>query len=374
MEKVCIFCGEHPVSKTLEHVLPQWLIELTGNPKRRARFGYKKLGEGKFAERSFAFDAFKFPSCMECNRKFANLEAVVKVIVHKMMSEDCLSESELSTLLDWFDKVRIGLWLGYLYLNRNPLGISPNFHVQNRISQHDRMIAIFKTGGNMKGLNSLGCETPAFAQTPSCFSLRINNLWFLNMSLPNLLARRMGFPFPRESYTMDDGRLFCYFSKGLNRIMRPILKKPISIKGTELYQPLFSGNLAGAPDKKWKTLYNTKYVRNNCISWEKGIGRIYIKKGSEVVTYNTIPSMEWLPEKTHDLDELSFEMQSLTLEWQLYIINNLVMPSVKYLSKDRRRQMVRLVDLGKYYNRAMLEHLTKVREGIDFGVNEEGYS
>jgi hypothetical protein len=78
--------------------------------------------------------------------------------------------------------------------------------------------------------------------------------------------------------------------------------------------------------------------------------------------------MEWLPERTHDLDELSFEMQSLTLEWQLYIIKNLVLPSVKFLSRETKKRMVSLVDLGKYYNRAMLEHFTKVREDIDFGV------
>lgn len=206
MERVCIFCGGQLRSKTLEHVLPQWLIDLTGNPKRTAEFGYKKLEGGQFVKRRFAFDAFKFPSCKECNQKFAGLEAGVKVIVQKMMLENSLSESELSTLLDWFDKVRIGLWLGYLNLDRNPLGISPNFHVQNRIRYHDRMLAIFREGGNMvEGLSFVGCDTPAFAQAPSCFSMRINGLWFLNMSYPYLLARRMGFPFPKETYTRGDG-------------------------------------------------------------------------------------------------------------------------------------------------------------------------
>ena len=75
MEKVCIFCGERPESKNLEHVLPRWLIELTGNPKRRARFGYRRSVEGRPVERSFAFDAFKFPSCTECNQRFGELEA-----------------------------------------------------------------------------------------------------------------------------------------------------------------------------------------------------------------------------------------------------------------------------------------------------------
>ena len=66
MEKVCIFCGERPASKNLEHVLPQWLIKLTGHPKRMAKFGYDKdFEKGGVVKRSFAFNAFKFPSCKE---------------------------------------------------------------------------------------------------------------------------------------------------------------------------------------------------------------------------------------------------------------------------------------------------------------------
>ncbi|GAG83166.1 unnamed protein product [marine sediment metagenome] len=108
MEKVCVFCGNQPESKTSEHVLPQWLIELTGNPKRKAEFGYKHLENGKLAKRKFSFDAFKFPACKSCNQSFSEFEAKTKGIAHKIITEDPLSSSELSTLLDWFDKIRIG--------------------------------------------------------------------------------------------------------------------------------------------------------------------------------------------------------------------------------------------------------------------------
>jgi len=360
MERVCVFCGERPESKTSEHVLPQWLIELTGNPKRTAKFGYKHLENGRFVERKFSFSNFKFPACELCNQNFAKLEEGVKVIVKKMMSEDFLSESELNTLLDWFDKVRIGLWLGFLYLDRNPLGISPHFHVQNRIRQHDRMLAIFRAGGNRKGLTYAGCDTPAFALTPSCFSLRINSLCFLNMSYNNLLARRMGFPFPSETYFMEDGRLFCKFKEGRNRIMRPILRKPIRIQGTELYQPIFSGIISAEGYENLGELYDTKYVRDNCISWEKGIGKIFIKRDSEVTAYSKYPSMEWLPKNIHDSKELQFEMQLLTLEWQLYIKNNLG-PSLKLVPRERRREILKFDTLGKDFNKKVIEFLSKQR-------------
>jgi len=360
MEKVCVFCGQKPQSKTLEHVLPQWLIELTGDPKRKADFGYSKSTKGQHVRRIFVFDAFKFPSCRECNQRFANLEAGAKVIVGKMMSEVALSESELSILLDWFDKVRLGLWLGYLYLDKNPLGVSPHFHVQHRTRYYDRMLAIFKGDGNMKGLNVMGCDTPAFAQIPSCFSLRIDNVWFLNMSFQFLLARRMGLPFASESYLGEGKRFHCSLAKGRNRIMRPVLKKAISIEGTELYQPIFAGIMAAEGYDKLKKLYDTEYVRDTCISWEEGIGRIYIKNGSEVAPYSASPSMEWVPGKTHDFSKLSFDVQWITLEWQLYIMKNLL-PSLKLLGEERKREAIKLVNLGKYWNMELVEHLDKVK-------------
>ena len=362
MEKVCIFCGKRPGSKNMEHVLPQWLIRLTGNPRRMARFGYDKdFKRGQFVERRFSFGAFKFPSCEECNQEFSDFEGNVKLIVEKMMVEDSISESELSTLLDWFDKVRIGLWLAFLYLDKNPLGIRPGFYVQNRIRQYDRMLAIFKVEGNTKGLHFAGCETAAFASSPSCFSLHINNLCFLNMSYPNLLARRMGFPFPVKTYVMEDDEWSCSYSAGRNRIMRPILRKSLGIKGIELYQPIFFGNVADEDNEGLRRLYDTEYVRDNCISWEKGIGRIYIKRDSKVSAYTTYPSMEWLPERIHDFEELKLDIQLVTLECQLYIISKIVEPSVEFVSGETKRQMIGLVNVTKESIKGMLKALNKVK-------------
>ena len=367
MERACIFCGGRPESKTSEHVLPQWLIEFTGNPKRTAEFGYEHLEKGRFVKRRFSFDAFKFPACKSCNQNFAKLEADAKAITQKMISEDALAESELSTLLDWFDKIRIGLWLGYLYLDKNPLAIIPHYHnhITQRIRRNDRMLAIFKADGNREGLTFIGCDTPAFAHTPSCFSLRINSFCFLNMSYHNLLARRMGFPFPLETYIMENERLYCPFDKGRNRIMRPVLKKSIGVQGTELYQPIFFGNIfiedSIEDSAEWKRLYDTEYVHDNCISWEKGIGRIFINSDSGVSAYTASPSREWIPKKTHAFEDLMPEIGILTLEWQLYIIDNLK-PSLKFLSKERRHKILELIDLGKDYNKKAIELVNKQRE------------
>jgi len=357
MKKVCIFCGEQPKSKNLEHVIPQWLIELNGSPKQIGEFGYINLGDGKFVKRRFSVNAFKFPSCRKCNQEFEKLEASVKVIVSKMMLEDSLSESELDSLLDWFDKVRIGLWLGYLYLDENPLGIRPIFYIKNRIRKEDRILAIFKAEGNRKELMGVGCNTPAFVKTPSCFSLRINNLWFLNMSYPYLLANRMGFPFPTDNYMGEDGLAYCYLNEGRNRIMKPVLGKEMRIKGTELYQAIFIKDIGCEADEGVRRMYDTKYVRDNCISWEEGIGGVFIRSDSEVSRYDSSPSMEWLPKRTYDLEELDVGIRSLTLEWQSYITENLL-PSLEFISGDRKKREVKFRNYAREYNRELVERLS----------------
>lgn len=356
MEKVCIFCGKQVKRRAAEHVIPQWLEKLNGSPTQVGEFGYRNLGKGQFVKRRFSLNAFKFPSCEGCNQEFAKLEEDVKVIVNKMMLEDCLSESELSTLLDWFDKVRIGLWLGYLYLDRNPLGIIPGFYIQDRIRREDRMLAIFKAEGDRKELMGIGCNTYAFAQTPSCFSLRINNLWFLNVSYPYLLAKRMGFPFPMNTYMGEDGLTYCTLNRGRNRIMQPVSGKETRIKGTELYQTIFIKDIDCEDDGWIRRLYDTKYVRDNCMSWEEGIGRVFVKRDSEVSAYDTSPSMEWLPKETHDSEELDVGMRLATLEWQLYIIDDL-MPSLRFISEERRKRAIKLRNYVRDYNRKLVERL-----------------
>ena len=355
MKRTCVFCGERPESKTSEHVLPQWLIELTGDPKRIAQFGYEHLEKGQLVKREYSFDAFKFPACELCNQKFSYLEAKTKDIIQKIISEECISELELNNLLDWFDKVRIGLWLGYRYLDKNWLGVNPHFYIENRIGQHDRMLAIFKADGNEQGLNSAGCDTPSFAFTPSCFSLRINNFCFLNMSYPNLLCRRIGFPYPVETSVMEDDKLLCRFTKGRNRIMLPVLKKTISLKGTELYQPIFIGNVGKTGVS---TLYDTKYVHDNCISWEKGIGKIFINRDSRLSVYSSQPSKEWIPKRSYPFEDLLFKIQIITLDWQLYIDS--LQPSLKPTSKEKRKAIFQNRNLSRYYNKKVIHILRKM--------------
>lgn len=363
MERVCVFCGGGLINKTTEHILPRWLVEVTGDPKRTAGFGLLHLEDGEFRKREFSFDAFKFPACQSCNQKYAELEASTKTVVKKMISEDLLSHSELSTLMDWFDKVRIGLWLGYQYLDKNPMNIEPHYRIEGRMRVHDRVLAIFKNDSTMKGLSFIGCDTPLFAIAPCCFSICINNYCFMNLSYPNLISRRIGFPYPSESFALEDeSLLYCRFRPGRNRIMIPVLKKRFSMQCKELYQPIFIGNNLNEEAIK---LYDTRYVRDNCINWERGIGKIFISEKDKIDIYPSYLSKEWIPKKSYSFVSLLFELQLLTLEWQLYIEK--LFPSVTFLSKEKKRIGIDKRNFGKYYNKQIIDILRK--RGARLGIS-----
>jgi len=362
MQKICVFCGERPERKTAEHVIPQWLIEFTGNPNRIAEFGYKDINNPKSGKRKYSFDAFKFPSCELCNNEFAKLEANAKTIVHSIISADSLSMAELSVLLDWFDKIRVGLWLGWRYLDKDPGGVTPNYQITNRIGIKDRMLAIFKSDGEKEGINMIGCDMPSFWYAPCCFSLRINNYWFLNISFNDMFSRRIGFPYSKESSLRDDGQIEAILTVGRNRIMMPLLKKWLRIHGTELYQPMFNEQVR---DPIAKEFYDTEYVRQRSMSWEQGIGKVFILDNRRIQEYPISPSKAWIPSRTYEFEHLMFEMQTFTLEWQNHI--NEISLSIKMINKekilDHENNIRRATSLNEY----IIELLRKQakRHGID---------
>ena len=78
MAKYCVFCGAVPEKKNKEHVVPKWLIKLTGNPKREAYFGFEKNIETEVKTRTFAFDQFSFPACSW--RKYSSSQFIAVIL------------------------------------------------------------------------------------------------------------------------------------------------------------------------------------------------------------------------------------------------------------------------------------------------------
>ena len=279
MKKKCIFCGRLMTEKTKEHVVPKWLIEMTGDKNRIAWFGidYSKLYfntiEGKdIQRRKYPFLQFTFPACKKCNESYgARLEGETKAILTKVLEEQKINTNEIVTLLDWFDKVRIGVWLGYLYYNEQLEEFNPKFYISDRIGLKDRALFVYKCEDKIEGINFIGPGGPLFSMIPSCFLFRINNYFFLNISTDFLLLEDLGFPYP-ETISIDEGGYqYSELTVGTGKVNQNILSR-YRIKETSIaiFQPLF---------KQYEDLCNLEnmYVHNNSIEQSKGRGCVYIK-------------------------------------------------------------------------------------------------
>jgi hypothetical protein len=204
MEKKCVFCGKKPLDKNKEHILPEWLLKLTGNPKRIVKIGLDYINQ---KELFFSFDQLTAPSCKVCNTKYSSLEDEVKFIVEKLTNKSEISGNESIKLFDWLDKVRVGLWLNYYYLEKNKCQIDPHLSIDTRIGKKDRLLQIHFLGNNSTGLNAYGVETFLFQYNPSCFGLRINNVLIVNMSNDFLISKNCGYPYCETLILSESGML-----------------------------------------------------------------------------------------------------------------------------------------------------------------------
>ena len=191
-----MFCGTRPERKTQEHVLPQWLIELSGDPKRTARF------EGPDGWKEFSFDSFRFPACDTCNNAYGALEAKAKPVLLRLTRSKGITHVDASVLLDWFDKLRIAVWLGALMILGNPFGITPKFHVHTRSGIRDRVVYLGWCCQPSRRLSFFSYRDPVFQHVPSFFGLYVNGLAFANASFTGCLGSALGLPYatPTEQW------------------------------------------------------------------------------------------------------------------------------------------------------------------------------
>ncbi|UCE74110.1 MAG: hypothetical protein JSV56_00015 [Methanomassiliicoccales archaeon] len=355
-DKICVFCGKPPTSKNKEHVIPQWLMAHTNVMDNNVRLGFDKHTG---VIREFVYKAFTFPACELCNSRFAELESIVKPILLKLLSESPLTNIDLHYLLDWFDKVRVGLWLGFYYLDKNIGNITPNFHIQTRITAHDRMLHIVKVENIGQELSFRGCDTLSFHFTPSCFSMTINNFCFYNISSPFLFARRIGFPYPSKSYLRKDGLADYSIEPAREQIVRPLLLKPFAFSGVGIYQPIFKSLLR----KEYSAYCNNDYVKSNSLSFENGIGNIFIHSNGKVIAYPSDPALDWCPSSYYDRISMNPAISIDTLEQQLHL--ETLMPSTEKLPEcDKNWWKDALCETRRYANGLIKTMKNNVKEGI----------
>lgn len=188
MAKTCIFCNLEPETKTREHVIPQWLIRLTNNDTKRKTY----LGTEK--KLWAPFKNFVFPACEKCNNDFSKLENKTQPIVKKLLSNNEVEESESNILLDWFDKIRIGLWHAELMMDKKTL-INPRFGIAERIGKKNRILIIVNTDKKEKGINYYYPSSKSFKSWPSTILFRINHLLFISISNDFFASKKLGFDY-----------------------------------------------------------------------------------------------------------------------------------------------------------------------------------
>jgi hypothetical protein len=359
MDKFCVFCGKKPEGKNKEHVLPQWLLSLTGDPNRIASFS---SWTKEHRQRKFSFNAFTFPACGNCNEKFGKLEAQNKIIMSKLLQRKPISALEFHYLLDWFDKVRIGLWLGFYYLDENRMQINPRFHIETRVRIHDRMLFIIRLDENINELSFRGVNLPIFYLTPSCFSMTVNNLCFINMSAAFLFARRIGFPYPIKSYWEGDGLIRFAIVKGIERHMVPLIKKSFGFLGTGIYQPIFAAALQSPITRNGINPYDNEFVKNSCLYYSEGIGNIFLEIDGKIIPYPNDESMLWIPTTNNSRLLFTEYVNIVTLELQLFIDS--LNPSYDLLDLDLKKHHKAIFQLSRSLNRDLID---KFKRQIKYG-------
>jgi len=287
--RFCVFCGGAPRGRTNEHVVPLWLIELTGNPNRRVNLHTELTAPLK--TKTFAFDQFQFPACGDCNGRFAHLEQRVEPIMRAILQNGYLDECDWDVLLSWFDKVRVGLWLSKYFLGKNSLGLKPRFQIAQRIDIRDRAILLFRRKSDSQGLTFGGTFLPSFDCSPTSFALFVNNYMFVNLTSTDLCSHRLGFPSFQPIADQGD-RIVGKQRLGIKRVISPVLRGVPHIRGTGIYQPIYHGLLTGLEDR---TQVVDEYVSTNSLDEERGIGGVFLQKNGKAARYPGGKSNAWLP-------------------------------------------------------------------------------
>jgi len=336
--RICIFCGEAPENKNKEHPLPYWLLAMTGNPNRVVRHG-ARWSDGKLFE--FSFDSLVFPACQQCNDRFSAFEGHAKSVVEALCRKEPISPENYVLLLDWLDKVRIGLWLGYRYLQQNPH--PPTFTINSRFGAKDRMVAVYPLADHQKGLNIWGPESRLFQNKPSVFSLRINNILLLDASWDYMCSSRCGYPYPRCVMLVRDssGVLAASDFRSRKRITHPILCGLMKSSVT-LFQPVLQPNIDGSVTALTRDDINHHLQR----AWpgRNGLGPLYRQFVHETVEISA--------------DDPPLEFDSITLA-EAHRAIDLGTQAYNFQNESIRRDPTTYDDGTSYYGGAIMKRYAK---------------
>jgi hypothetical protein len=251
------------------------------------------------------------------------LEGAAKGVVLSILSAGRLSHADVEILLDWLDKVRVGLWLAHYQLANNPFRIVPKYHISSRIGMKDRFAAIYRSSSTDLGLWFTATDNPLFYHSPTCFCLTVNNVSFQSASTDFMLSRRLGFPHPKKLFAQDSNfNLAVEMQPGQERVMHPPLRVPLLARGSAFYQCVFTALSDSWDRDSFKAAYDTPYVRSRSSNWDAGRARIlFASVGDRVKPYPDAPSKSWLPENSWDRGQLMRKLALQTLQLQVRLFD-----------------------------------------------------
>lgn len=339
MDKVCIFCGQPPQDKNKEHIIPKWLMKLTDTEKKIMSVG---INWGKGEEIQFNFSSFTFPSCTKCNSAFAKIEALIKPIVENILTDKFVTSDDLVLLLDWFDKVRISLWLGIQYHNKGTFNLEPKYYSNTRLRLKDRMLAITNCYDDYKGLRWTGTNNLCFIASPTCFTLKINNVLFTNCSMDFILSKQLGFPYPAfEQQNQNDHKLTDFILlNGTRKLSAKIFKTKLYTPTIIISQPIFK-----VPKNLQPDMYDNDYVKNNSYNFKDGEGKLFITHDN--ITY-PLESDEEICFGTNSKLPNRYKFNRPTLELQIELLKSRKMTFNTKQDKDNHDSALKtIVDYNK---------------------------
>lgn len=186
--KRCIFCGT-PFSgqkRNFEHIIPAWLVEEADLRKRDMSVQLPGIS------RKVSMSRIGLKVCKTCNDADSRLEAQAKIAYLAIKAGEDLADDQVRSLLDWLDKVRVGLWLWLIEQLGDQAGAEPKFRVNGRMAHKDRIVLVrrYPEGPPMKGLGLFGLGE-FFMGIPSAIGLLINNIFLISISSDFLVLRHI---------------------------------------------------------------------------------------------------------------------------------------------------------------------------------------
>jgi hypothetical protein len=256
----CIFCGQ-PIGKSArsrEHVIPMWMLRATGDPNRRIKIETDPISGVDIIRPA---STFHFPACRPCNESYGKkLEAEAKKAMEALFSGRSLQVSQCYRLLDWLDKVRVGLWLAFNTLHKE--FFKPNFRIDQRLGTKDRIAMIsVDPDDRTQGFNFGGMDNNVFRTTQAGMYLRINNVRIISMSFDGFISRFTGMPHADEMYYVggDLGTVGADV-RGGDYVLSQDWREFDIPGATFIAQTVFWPGEALAYDDRWRTYFNTSTV------------------------------------------------------------------------------------------------------------------